>query len=86
MYVGCVSGALEKSGYLSIIEEAGFSNILVQREREVDIPDEVLLQYLTQEEIQLFNSSTARIKSITVYADKPAKDERNCCEPSSGCC
>ena len=86
MYVGCVSGAIEKSTYLSIIEEAGFSNIVVQRERDINIPDEVLLQYLSQEEFQTFKNGTARIKSITVYAEKPAKDGRNCCEPSNACC
>jgi ubiquinone/menaquinone biosynthesis C-methylase UbiE len=86
MYVGCVSGAIERSTYLSIIEEAGFSNIVVQRERDINIPDEVLLQYLSQEEFQTFKNGTARIKSITVYAEKPAKDGRNCCEPSNACC
>ena len=26
------------------------------------------------------------VYSITVYAEKPAKDDRNCCEPGSSCC
>ena len=31
MYVGCVSGAIQKDNYLSIIENAGFRNIQVQK-------------------------------------------------------
>ena len=35
---------------------------------------------------QAYKADDARIESITVYAEKPAKDERNCCEPGSKCC
>jgi arsenite methyltransferase len=86
LYAGCVAGAIQKNEYLAIIEEAGFKNITLQKEKEILLPDEVLTNYLTADEIVEYKQGQARIKSITVYADKPAKDDRNCCEPDSKCC
>jgi len=86
MYVGCVSGAVQKKDYLSIIEESGFHNVTIQKEKAILIPDAVLLNYLTEAELQVLKESGTSISSITVYAEKQAKDERNCCEPGSGCC
>lgn len=86
LYAGCVSGAIQKTEYLGIIEEAGFKNMALQKDKTVSIPDEILASYLTPEEITEYKKGTVRIASITVYAEKPAKDDRNCCEPGSGCC
>lgn len=86
LYAGCVSGAIQKNEYLGIINEAGFINVTIQKDKPIIIPDEILTNYLSAEEINEFNNSNIKITSITVYADKPAKDERNCCEPGSGCC
>ena len=86
LYVGCVSGAIQKKDYLKIIEEAGFKNIIIQKEKNILIPDEILQNYLSETEVAEYKEGSTRILSITVYADKPAKDDRNCCEPGSGCC
>jgi len=86
LYAGCVSGAIQKKEYLGIIEEAGFTNISLQKDKTIHIPDEILAEYLSADEITEYKKGTVRITSITVYADKPAKDARNCCEPGSGCC
>lgn len=86
LYAGCVSGAIQKKDYLQIIEEAGFKNVLVQKDKPVIIPDEILSGYLSPDEIEEYKKGKTKITSITVYAEKPAKDERNCCEPGSGCC
>jgi SAM-dependent methyltransferase len=86
LYAGCVSGAIQKSEYLGIIEEAGFSNITLQKDKTIVIPDEILAEYLNAEEIDEYKRGNVRIISITVYAEKPSKDERKCCEPGSGCC
>ena len=80
MYAGCVAGAIQKEEYLSIIKEAGFANITVQKEKRINLPDEVLRDYLSTNEIKDFHSGTSGIFSITVYAEKP----ENCCAP--GCC
>ena len=86
LYAGCISGAIQKDEYLGIITEAGFQNIILQKEKEILLPDEVLTNYLSDDEIAEYKAGKAKIKSITVYADKPAKDDRNCCEPGSSCC
>jgi SAM-dependent methyltransferase len=86
LYAGCVSGAIQKSKYLDIIKEAGFTNITLQKDKAIVIPGEILAEYLSEEEINEYKKGKVRITSITVYADKPAKDERKCCDPGSGCC
>ncbi len=86
LYAGCVSGAIQKNDYLGIIKEAGFTNITLQKDKTITIPDEILAAYLTAEEISAYKTRNTRITSITVYAEKPAKDDRNCCEPGSRCC
>jgi arsenite methyltransferase len=86
LYAGCVSGAIQKSEYLDIIAEAGLKNISVQKEKAIIIPENILAQYLDEQEIEEYKNSNVKILSITVFAQKPAKDERNCCEPGAGCC
>jgi SAM-dependent methyltransferase len=86
LYAGCVAGAIQKEEYLGIIHEAGFSNVVLQKEKDIILPDDILVNYLSADEIAEYKAGKSTIKSITVYADKPAKDERNCCEPGSGCC
>lgn len=86
LYAGCVSGAIQKKDYLSIIDEAGFKNITLQKDKAIVIPDSILANYLSPAEIASYKNSYLRITSITVYAEKPAKDDRNCCEPGSKCC
>ena len=86
LYAGCVSGAIQRKEYLGIIEEAGFTNITLQKDKTIIIPDDILANYLSAEEIAAYKKGATRITSITVYAEKPAKDNRICCEPGSGCC
>jgi ubiquinone/menaquinone biosynthesis C-methylase UbiE len=84
MYAGCVSGAIQKKAYLELIGAAGFSNITVQKEKSILLPDDILLQYFSREEIELFRKSGTGIYSITVYAEKPLAVKEACCAP--GCC
>ena len=86
LYAGCVSGAMQKKDYLGIIAETGFTNMILQKDKPINIPDDILANYLTEEEIAAYKNGHTKITSITVYAEKPAKDDRNCCEPGSGCC
>lgn len=86
MYAGCVAGAIQEKDYLGIITEAGFQELTIQKRKKITVPDEILLNYLTPEALQNMKNSETGIYSITVYATKPAKDDRNCCEPGSGCC
>jgi arsenite methyltransferase len=86
LYAGCISGAIQKENYLDIIGEAGFAKIKVQKEKTIIIPDEILAEYLSEDEIIQYKNSNTTVASITVCAEKPAKDSRNCCDPGSKCC
>ncbi|MGB3453290.1 MAG: arsenite methyltransferase [Moheibacter sp.] len=82
MYAGCVASAIQKSDYLQIIKDAGFQNIRLQKEKPIIIPNDILKNYLTDDEISVYNSNQNIIFSITVYGEKPSA----CCSPDSGCC
>lgn len=82
LYAGCVSGAIQKEDYLRIIEQTGFANISVQKEKTIIIPDEVLQEYLTTDEIESYKNGSVKVLSITVFAEKPAA----CCTPGSCHC
>jgi arsenite methyltransferase len=84
MYAGCVSGAVQKNTYLWLIQLAGFKNITVQKEKPILLPDDILANYFSQEEIASFRNSKVGIYSITVYAEKPAAETKACCGPD--CC
>jgi SAM-dependent methyltransferase len=83
MYAGCVSGAIQKDVYLELIKVNGFENVVIQKEKPIIIPDDILLNYLTPQEIAAFKSGTTGIFSITVFAQKPT-NTNSCCAP--GCC
>ncbi len=80
MYAGCVSGAVQKEVYLELIRHNGFQNITVQKEKPIIIPDDILKNYLNEEELNKFKNGTTGIFSVTVFAQKPA------CTPGGGCC
>jgi ubiquinone/menaquinone biosynthesis C-methylase UbiE len=84
MYAGCVSGAIQKQVYMELIEANGFSNITVQKDKAIIIPDDILSQYLSAEQITTFKNSGAGIRSITVFAEKPLTEKKSCCGPD--CC
>ena len=82
MYAGCVAGAIQKETYLELIKINGFSNITVQKEKPIIIPDDILKNYLNDEELINFKRGNTGIFSITVYAEKLI--EKPCCGPN--CC
>jgi len=85
MYAGCVAGAIQKDEYLGLIDATGFQAITLQKEKSITVPDDILCQYLTADEITAFKNSGTGIYSITVYAEKPKeKEAKTCCGPD--CC
>ena len=84
MYAGCISGAIQKNVYMELIEATGFTNITIQKEKNIFLPDDILLQYFSKQEIDSFRNSVSGIYSITVYAEKSLVKAEACCEP--GCC
>jgi arsenite methyltransferase len=84
MYAGCVSGAIQQGEYLQIIREAGFTQVAVQKEKAIHVPDEILKDYLDEAAIAAFRAGGTGIFSVTVYGEKPAAAA--CCAPGAGCC
>lgn len=73
MYAGCVSGALTKEEYMELIGRMGFINITIHKFKEIEIPHEVFSQFITKEELDDYLQSGAKIYTITVSGEKPAK-------------
>ncbi len=84
MYAGCVAGAIQKQVYLELIEANGFTNITIQKDKAIIVPDDILKQYLSDEQLAAFKQSGTGIRSITVYAEKPTEEKKACC--GSDCC
>jgi len=70
MYAGCVSGAIEMDEYLQIINKQGFKNVTVHKQKEIEIPFEVLEKYLSKDETTSFQNGNTGIFSITVSGYK----------------
>ena len=98
MYAGCVAGAIQKSEYLGLMEQKGFANLKIQKEKPIAIPGDILEKYLSPDEARAFNTGGTGIFSITVFAQKPGSKtkkamaslsevkETSDCDPQSGCC
>jgi len=80
MYAGCVSGAIQKEVYLELIQSNGFANVQLQKEKAINIPDDILKNYLNETELTNFKTGNTGIFSITVFAEKP----KECC--GTDCC
>ncbi len=83
MYAGCVSGAIQKGDYLIKLQQAGFEHIKVQKQKEIIIPEDILSNYMSKQEIKEYKNDGTGIFSITVFGQKPVE---NYCIPGSGCC
>jgi arsenite methyltransferase len=80
LYVGCVSGAMQKGEYLNKLRETGFDGVRVVKEKEITLPEDLLAAYLDED----------RILSVTVQGTKPAaRSAEPCCTPlakAGACC
>ena len=70
MYAGCVAGAIQQDEYINIIKKAGFSNVEIKRTKTTELPDEILKNYLTPDQIKEFRENKTGIFSITVVGEK----------------
>jgi arsenite methyltransferase len=72
LYAGCVSGAEQKTAYLGMIGEAGFSDVRIAKEKLIEIPVETLRELTTDLAEHERTMNDARLLSITVIGTKPA--------------
>src|SRR5690606_7587684 len=64
MYAGCVAGAIQKEDYLDLIRTTGFENILLQKEKTIIIPGDILQTHLNEDEMADFKAGSTGIFSI----------------------
>jgi arsenite methyltransferase len=82
LYAGCVSGAIKKDEYIKIIEDTGFVNLKIQKEKMINIPDEIMLKFISQKDLDSLKATGINLVSINIYADKPEKS----CGCGDDCC
>jgi ubiquinone/menaquinone biosynthesis C-methylase UbiE len=70
LYAGCVAGAIQQKEYLEIIKNTGFRNTEIKKTKRTDLPDDILKDYLNQDQIKEFRMQETGIFSITVTANK----------------
>jgi ubiquinone/menaquinone biosynthesis C-methylase UbiE len=70
MYAGCVAGAVQQDEYLDIIRQSGFVDVEIKKTKTIILPDEVLIKYLSADQIKDFKAKQVGIFSITVVGYK----------------
>ena len=80
MYAGCVSGAIQLQEYMEIINDSGFVDVAIQKEKMVVLPEEIASKYLNELEMNDYKAGEFGVFSVTVYGQKLG------CDPNSGCC
>ncbi len=70
LYAGCVSGALREEEYIGIIEKSGFKNVGIKRRKKIDIPDNILKEFLDEKHLMSYKNNVQGIFSITVTGEK----------------
>ena len=70
MYAGCIAGAIDMDDYIGIISNQKFNNIVIHKQKEVTIPENILMNYLTPDEIEHFKNGDTGIYSVTISASR----------------
>ncbi len=70
MYAGCVSGAISEEEYIGKIKEQGFKNIQIKKRKKIEIPENILREFLDEDGLNSYKNNIEGIYSITVTADK----------------
>lgn len=66
---------------MGLIHSKGFVKVINQKENSIIIPDDILTNYLNEEELVSFKNGMTGIFSITVYVEESTE-----CECRSGGC
>lgn len=70
LYAGCVAGAIPKDAYVQLFRAAGFTDLQVQKEREIVLPDGILDKVLDPEKKEIYLNSGVGIYSINLFGKK----------------
>jgi hypothetical protein len=72
---------MPKADYLAALRGAGFEDVWVAKEKELEVPEDLLAAYLTAEQRKSVADSGMRVLSVTVQGRKPEKQNASCCTP-----
>ncbi|MHB8579347.1 MAG: arsenite methyltransferase [Ignavibacteriaceae bacterium] len=70
MYAGCVSGALQQNDYIKAIENAGFKDIEIKKSKKIELTEELVSKYLTDQVLKEYKENILGIFSITIVGYK----------------
>lgn len=70
MYAGCVAGAIAQEEYLALLEKTGFRNVEIKKTKVIELPENILSNFLSENEMKIFRESDIGIYSITVVGYK----------------
>lgn len=70
LYAGCIAGAIPEEDYLDLLRKAGFVDVEVVRTKEIDVPDEVLHDAASQQDVDAFRAGGGGLLSVTVRGRK----------------
>lgn len=70
MYAGCVAGAVQQDEYLTLIKQAGFKEVQIKKTKVIELPTEVLSEYLSEAGLITYKENVQGIFSITVVGYK----------------
>jgi ubiquinone/menaquinone biosynthesis C-methylase UbiE len=70
LYAGCISGALEDTEYLNVINKTGFKDVEIKRSANYILPEEMLKEYLDDKGLDDYRSNFTGLFSITVVGYK----------------
>jgi len=70
LYAGCISGALKIDDYIHIVQEAGFKNPEIKKEKQVPISDSLILKNSTEEILADYKKGHVEVLSITLFVKK----------------
>ena len=73
LYAGCIASAIRKDEYLGLMTRTGFVNVEVKKTKRIDVPEEILREYLSEKDLKTFLATDILIESITVYGERQKK-------------
>ena len=72
LYVGCISGAIERHAYLDLLRRVGLTEVAIVEEKAVELPEDLLSRHLPPGEVAAFAVDGPRLLSVTVVGRRPS--------------
>jgi SAM-dependent methyltransferase len=77
-YLGALTGAPSREGYIKLFEDAGFENVQIVDMKHIQLPDAMVRYHLDEEQLRAYRNQDFGIYTATITAEKP------CCKSEHG--